>query len=248
MAGPGNEAVERPRRREYVAPEPAPTPAPTQEPTPAPTPQRSAIRDRLAESNRAPVPPVASDPLPEPRDDQAEPPVGHDIAAEVPRGFEEDDYERGSSFAHEPPFKPRRNWTRIWTIGAVAFALAAAAVIGAINYFGLPGWMPFSQPTFVQAPPDLVLEFRADRQERRTLPNGIEYFETSGTVTNVGTETRRLPPIKVVLRDSRDRIVYDAQIVPPVSELAPGESIEVNEAIVDVPTSAKISEFGWAAY
>ena len=102
--------------------------------------------------------------------------------------------------------------------------------------------------TFGADRPDLELSFPPERQDRRELPNGTEYFGASGTVTNVGTETRRLPPIKVVLRDSRDRIVYDAQIVPPVSELAPGESIEVNEAIVDVPTSAKISEFGWAAY
>lgn len=227
MAGPAGQGVERPVRREYVEPRVEKAPEPVE--------------------RRAAPPPLAE---PAPRsdnEDYAEPPVGHDIAAHA-YDAPEDDAAHGSTFAHEPPFRPRRNWTRIWTIGAVAFALATLGVIGALNYFGMPDWLPGNRPTFVQAPPDLVLEFPPDRQERRTLPNGIEYFETSGTVTNVGTETRRLPPIKIVLRDSRERIVYETQIVPPVGELAPGESVTVNEAIVDVPTSAKFSEFGWAAF
>lgn len=231
MAGPASTDFDRPVRRE------AETPAPVAAPPPSPKP-----------SDRSVAPPPVADPLPRGRDDDhAEPPVGHGIAA-PDHDPVDDDAVHGSSFAHEPPFRPRRNWTRIWTIGAVAFALAALGVIGALQYFGMPGWLPGNRPTFVQAPPDLVLEFPPDRQDRRTLPNGIEYFETSGTVTNVGTETRRLPPIKIVLRDSRERIVYETQIVPPVGELAPGESVTVNEAIVDVPTSAKFTEFGWAAF
>jgi predicted Zn finger-like uncharacterized protein len=233
MAGPASADVDRPARRDPEAP--APEPAPVPAPAPAPVDEPVA-------------PPPVSDPLPDSHDDHAEPPVGHDIAARDYDAADEDGTSQDSSFAHEPPFRPRRNWTRIWTIGATAFALAALGVIGALQYFGMPDWLPGNRPTFVQAPPDLVLEFPPDRQDRRTLPNGIEYFETSGTVTNVGTETRRLPPIKIVLRDSRERIVYETQIVPPVGELAPGESVTVNEAIVDVPTSAKFTEFGWAAF
>lgn len=238
MAGPAAEGVERPVARDQVPP-PAPTSAPVPPSEPAPE-----------EGNEPVPPPPVADPVPErfDEDDHGEPPVGHDIPAHDHGSYDEEDVETGSSFAHEPPFRPRRNWTRIWTIGAVAFALAALGVFGALQYFGMPDWLPGNRPTFVQAPPDLVLEFPPDRQDRRTLPNGIEYFETSGTVTNVGTETRRLPPIKIVLRDSRERIVYETQIVPPVGELAPGESVTVNEAIVDVPTSAKFTEFGWAAF
>jgi hypothetical protein len=97
---------------------------------------------------------------------------------------------------------------RLWTGAAVAFALVVAALIGAVSYWGVPAWLPSwnlgARPTFGEAEPDLVLEFPPDRQDRRTLPNGAEFFGASGTVTNVGETTRRVPSILIVLRDGRD--------------------------------------------
>ena len=154
-----------------------------------------------------------------------------------------------SSFAHEPPFRPRRNPAKLWTAAAVAFALLVAALIGAISVWGVPDWVPpislGARPTFGAAEPDLVLEFPPERQDRRTLPNGTEFFGASGTVTNVGQETRIVPSILIVLRDSRDRKVYEWVVRPPKSALAPGESVTINEAVTDVPRSAKIAEIGW---
>ncbi|MGI9377621.1 MAG: FxLYD domain-containing protein [Tsuneonella suprasediminis] len=114
-----------------------------------------------------------------------------------------------------------------------------------MSYWGVPDWVPISQPTFAAGQPDLVLSFPPDRQERRTLPNGTEYFGASGTVKNVGRETMRVPSILIVLRDARERVVYSWEVAPPKSKLAPGETMTINEAVTDVPKSARIAEIGW---
>ena len=47
----------------------------------------------------------------------------------------EPDYD---AFAHAPPFKPRTNPTRRWTIAAVGAAILLIAGAGAIQFFGTP--------------------------------------------------------------------------------------------------------------
>lgn len=156
-----------------------------------------------------------------------------------------DDYDERSNFDYEPPFQPRRNMAKVWTIAAVLFALFALAAVFAISRFGLPDWLPIARPTFAESQPGLQLDFPANRQDRRTLPNGAEYFGASGTISNTGQVRRSVPTILIVLRDARERVVYKAEIVPPKRQLAPGESVTVNEAMTDVPKSAKIVEIGW---
>ena len=153
--------------------------------------------------------------------------------------------EEVSQFDYEPPFKPRRNMTKVWTAAAALFAVLAIGTVGAVSYWGLPDWVPVNRPTFALGQPDLVLDFPREQQERRTLPNGTEYFGASGTVKNVGRETRKLPSILIVLRDARERIVYSWEIAPPKASLAPGETVTINEAMTDVPRSAKVAEIGW---
>ncbi|WP_068076560.1 zinc-ribbon domain-containing protein [Novosphingobium lentum] len=150
-----------------------------------------------------------------------------------------------SRFEPEPPFRPRRNPTKLWTIAAVSFALVVAALVGAVMVFGLPDWLPVERPVFGAAQPDLELSFPAARQDRRTLPNGTEYFGASGSVTNTGKDMHEVPPILIVLRDRQDRIVYTWQVAPAKKKLAPGESVTINEAVTDVPKSAKFAEIGW---
>ena len=150
-----------------------------------------------------------------------------------------------SSFEYEPPFRPRRNRAKIWTMAAVLFALSALSIGAAVYRFGLPDWLPIARSTFAANQPDLVLDFPPNRQDRRTLPNGAEYFGASGTITNTGQTRRSIPPILIVLRDKHERIVYSSEVSPPKRQLAPGESVTVNEAITDVPRSAKVAEIGW---
>jgi hypothetical protein len=54
-----------------------------------------------------------------------------------------------------------------------------------------------------------------------------------------------VPPILIVLRDGRDRIVYTWEVASPKPALAPGESVSINEAVTDVPRSATVAEIGW---
>lgn len=156
--------------------------------------------------------------------------------------YDDDDV---SQFDYEPPFRPRRNTLKLWTAAAAFFAACALGAVVAVSYWGVPDWVPISQPTFAAGQPDLVLSFPPDRQERRTLPNGTEYFGASGTVKNVGRETMRVPSILIVLRDARERVVYSWEVAPPKSKLAPGETMTINEAVTDVPKSARIAEIGW---
>lgn len=123
--------------------------------------------------------------------------------------------------------------------------MVACAAIAAVAWYGLPDWAPLSRQTFAEAQPDLVLDFPPNRQDRRTLPNGTEFFGASGKVTNVGKERRAVPPILIILRDTHNRIVYSWDVIPPKRQLAPGESMTINEAVTDVPRSAKVAEIGW---
>jgi predicted Zn finger-like uncharacterized protein len=250
-----------------VAPPPAPPPPPPSPPPPVAQTEEepeAAISEPEPEQPRWPVPEPAADEAPvspavahasEPIVDDAppiaeipEPPLPQ--AAEAPqRGSAEtgDRYfeETRSSFDYEPPFRPRRNKLRMWTIAASLFALVALGAIAAVTRYGLPDWIPLGHATFAEAQPDLVLDFPPNRQDRRTLANGTEFFGASGTVTNVGQTRRTVPTILIVLRDAREKIVYSYEVAPPKRTLAPGESMTVNEAVTDVPKSARIAEIGW---
>ncbi len=207
---------------------------------------------------KAPVATPAPEPAPETADDPeptpplapslATPPAARRAPRPVPAPRKADGPEESRSpFAHEPPFRARRNPARLWTAAAVLFALTVAAMIGAVAWFGLPDWasIAHAQQVFGAARPDLELSFPAERQDRRTLPNGTEYFGASGTVTNVGKDVREVPPILIVLRDAKNRVVYTWNVVPPKDVLKPGESETINEAVTDVPKTAKFAEIGW---
>ncbi|MFC3213700.1 hypothetical protein [Novosphingobium panipatense] len=54
-----------------------------------------------------------------------------------------------------------------------------------------------------------------------------------------------MPSLLVVLRDRRETVVYEKEVVPARRELAPGETITVNEALIDIPKAAAAAEIGW---
>ena len=241
-------------------------PAPQAEPVAAPTPPPPAPAP-------APPPPVvepvaASAPEPEPEPEPVRPfpsfadeePEGEPLPPPPPLRRDEDlparavyadpayatDFDDGrSSFDYEPPFRPRRNPARMWTIAAAVFAVVALGAVGATAWYGLPDWMPFARPTFAEAQPGLKLDFPAKQQDRRELPNGTWYYGVNGKVTNISDVSRSVPPILVVLRGSRGQIVRTAEIRPAKRVLAPGESVSVNEALVPVEKSAVKAQFGW---
>ena len=222
---------------------PLPPPSTPAEPRPAALPPAAPPSPPPAPPDPVVEAPAVVEPRPEPTFER--PPFDEAPAAPpvVSRSYEAD--EAISQFEHEPPFRRRRNPLRLWTYAGIVFALAVAALIVAVSYWGLPAWVPVSRPTFAAAQADLQLDFPADQQERRQLPDGTEYFGASGTITNIGSVARNVPPILIVLRDGHDRIVYSWEVYPPKRNLAPGESMTVNQAVTDVPRSAKVAEIGW---
>jgi predicted Zn finger-like uncharacterized protein len=241
-----------------TAPAPAPVakaaesaPAPVVPPAPEVQPA-SAVLPPAPAPTQAPVPkpaakPVAADPddpepelppLPRPA-----PPASRPIVASY---ADEALADRPSSFNHEPPFRPRRNPAKLWMIGAVAFALIASGTAAAIYAFGLPGVISDYSLPFAEVEPDLQIDFPPAKQERRTLPNGTEYFSASGTIRNLSKTAQDVPPMLVVLRDAQDRVVFNWIINPPVDRLQPGQSADFRQAMVDVPRSASSAEIAWA--
>lgn len=133
----------------------------------------------------------------------------------------------------------------LWQRAALIVALLAAGAILAVFFWGRPDWATPDQAGFAAAPAELVLDFPRGEQGPRQLADGTQIFGASGTITNAGDTVREVPPILIVLRDSRERIVFHWVVAPPVPQLAPGESVAVNEAITDVPRSAHYADIGW---
>lgn len=239
-ARPGFDGVQRTAE---TSPPPAPPPPPPPAPAPAPVEEPVASEQQEDEDAPHPPPPIAAPERDQPVEKEPEPVPT--VVETQPAPPPEQDYDEVSQFEYEPPFRGRRNPLKIWTAAAAVFALVATGTVVAVSYYGFPDWVPVSRPLFGPEQPDLVLDFPADQQDRRTLPNGTEFFGASGTITNVGRETVRVPPILIVMRDQRERKVYDWIVMPPQDTLAPGESLTINEAATNIPKSAKYAEIGW---
>ena len=246
---PPRHEPEEPARSEPEPPAPPQAEIPPAEPEPEaePEPAYEQLDASTDESEPYDEPPVAhpdaidEPPLAEPPREYATAAV-YDDAESIQYGETADER---SSFEYAPPFRPRLNRARMLMIAAAVFAILAVGAIAAVQRYGLPAWASPAASTFAQAQPDLVLDFPAERQDRRTLPNGTEFFGASGTVTNIGSEERSVPSILIVMRDAHERIVYSWEVIPPRSRLAPGESITINEAVTDVPKSATSAAIGW---
>lgn len=189
---------------------------------------------------------------PQARDDDAPPPVAEAAAApsaESEPPFEDDPGDEDtevSQFDYRAPFTRRRNTLRMWTIAAAIFAALAAATVLAVNTYGLPEWLPISRPTFGIGEPGLELDFPREEQRSETLPNGEKIFRVRGTISNTARETLAVPNVLVVFIDVRERPVGDWVVVPAKRALAPGESINVTEAIANIPPAAFEADLGWA--
>lgn len=231
---------------EAPTPEPSSPPGRAAEPEAGPEAGPEAQAHDTADEEQAAAPPVMQEPEPEPApkfvEDRPYPPPP--VSAYID---EDRDADGKSHFEPEPPFRPRRNPVRMWSWAAAIFALVATAAIAAITLWGLPDWVPVSRAAMVETQPDLALDFPPELQERRELPNGTEFFSTSGTITNTGSQNRSLPTLLIVMRDSRDRIVFSREVEPPKASLAPGESVTVNKAFTDIPAAADYGQVFWMA-
>lgn len=150
------------------------------------------------------------------------------------------------AFAHEPPFRPRRNPARTWTIaavtaGAVMLIAAAALLFGNLPSFAAMLGLPLGGG-------ETPLKFvNLKKPDRRDLPNGSELFAIGGQVQNPTGQRESVPDIRAELRDAQDRLVYSWTIKPDQRTLAPGSSMNFDSAKLDVPSSSKTVKLSFAA-
>jgi hypothetical protein len=134
------------------------------------------------------------------------------------------------AFAHQPPFRPRRNPARMWTIAAVVFAALMGSGIVAISFLGVPTVFAGSEVS--------PFEIKGSAQ-RQNLASGNELLQVTGRITNLTDKVQRVPQIRAELRDASQRAVYSWSISAPVTELGPRQSATFNSAELDVPRGAK---------
>jgi hypothetical protein len=154
-------------------------------------------------------------------------------------------------FAHEPPFKPRRNPARRWTFAAIGAATVLIAGIIAIQFFGTPGivndigaklGLPVGRyeiPLLIEVP---------RKPERRTLESGNELFAVTGRIVNPTNTQQRVPDLLAELRDAQGRVVYSWTITPPSRKIDAKEKIEFNSAEVDVPKNARALNLSFSGF
>ena len=173
-----------------------------------------------------PAPPAYAPPPPPPR---ATPLEERPMAsAEEPAWDETPAYE-------EPPFRPRRNRARMWTIVAIVAGLAMLVAAAAVMFLGLPLGRQIGIP--VQS--GYALAIVDQRAQPQRLESGNDVLEVSGTIVNQTDEVQRVPQIQAELRDETDRVVYSWTIAPPVRELQPRGRIAFNSANVGVPRGGR---------
>jgi predicted Zn finger-like uncharacterized protein len=145
------------------------------------------------------------------------------------------------AFAHEPPFRPRRNPARMWTILAVLAALLMLGATAAVYSFGLPELgVDIALPGRGATP--LKLEFQA---ENRTLASGNALLTVTGRITNPTQSVQRVPQLRAEVRDASGKTIHSWSILPPVTELQPGQSATFNSAETDVPANGAKLHLGF---
>lgn len=142
------------------------------------------------------------------------------------------------AFESEPTTRPRRNPARLWTYAAIAFFVAIAAAGGALYWLGPPEWAVRSGLLADADQPDLGF-YLVRPAERRTLPNGAEYFAFSARIRNSGSSVLPVPPVEVQLRDRQDRLVFSWTTRADKAELKPGEEASISESRLDIPKNAE---------
>lgn len=146
------------------------------------------------------------------------------------------------AFAPSPPFRPRRNPAKQWTIAAVAVATLLMAGVVSVQFFGTPTFVTglLARAGLPGGQIDVPLLLEVPRKpERRELPSGNELFALTGRVVNPTDTAQRVPDILAELRDAQGRVVYGWTITPPRRTIEARGRIEFDSAEIDVPKGSK---------
>ena len=146
------------------------------------------------------------------------------------------------AFAPAPPFRPRRNPAKRWTLVAAAVALLLLGGIAAVQFFGTPTFLTslLARAGLPGGQVDVPLLLEVPRKpERRELPSGNELFALTGRIVNPTDSAQRIPDILAELRDAQGRVVYGWTITPPKRTIEARGKIEFDSAEIDVPKGSK---------
>jgi hypothetical protein len=111
------------------------------------------------------------------------------------------------------------------------------AGIGLVQVYGSPnvlsslglGNAEFETPLIFAVP---------QKPERRTLPNGYEFFVVTGQIVNPTSETQRVPDIVAELRNAKGVMIYSWVMKPSARTIAPKGTLDFNGSVVDAPKGA----------
>jgi predicted Zn finger-like uncharacterized protein len=251
VAPPNIAPVAVPAVAEVSPPPPPQQPAPAVEPAPEPAPIAEPVAEQavIERPELTPPPPPAAAPNFAAFDPPPPPPVAPmiDPSLREPERIivpppPSADFEDRSQFAHEPPFRPRRNPAKIMTYAAAAFALVVAVAGGSLWY---SGWLEGSFVSSVKEPPlKIVLH---DNLDLGRAADGSPFFIASGSIVNPTAETQRVPDMIVTLKDASGRSVYNNwRIKAPVRTLAPGATADFSQLKRDVPLASSKISVNWA--
>ena len=203
-----------------------------QEPAPAarPAPAAPAPPAFAAPLSRQSAPPEAEAPRRAPL--AAAPP-----APPAPPPVVEREPDPADAFAHEPPFRPRRNPARMWTMLAVAAAVLMLSAALAVYYFGIPGVGALSRTAESRDNP-LIIEVDRDDANRQELASGNQSLTVTGRIRNPSATVQRVPRIQAELIDGQGRVVYRWFIAPPIAELRPGAVATFSAMEIGVPPTS----------
>jgi predicted Zn finger-like uncharacterized protein len=180
-------------------------------------------RAEVAPAPEAPVPPVTPRSAPAALA-QPDAPAGPPAHA---------DYD---AYAHEPPFRPRRNPARLWTIYALTVALILAGIGGAVAWYGSARVMALFGLGGAEFDVPLLIMAKADAP--RTQASGAVVLPVSGRVVNPTDSDQPLYDILVEMRDGQGRVVYSWTIPRPAATVGPRKSVSFDSATVNPPKNA----------
>ncbi len=233
------------QREEIIPPVTPVPPPPVREAPPASAPPVSEPPPQAAAPAEAPKPVEAQPDAPVQTgfaafDNPPQPPPSVATSKPEPPRAAFDALPERSQFAHEPPFKPRRNPAKLWTMAAVAFAVLIAIGSLALWQFGVPTG---SFATTAKEP-DLKIVLNPNH-ELNYKPDGTPYFIASGTVVNPTSSEQSIPAMLVTLKDAGGRAVYSWKMKAKAAKIAPGGKVDFSEAQLDVPRAASSISISW---
>lgn len=140
------------------------------------------------------------------------------------------------AYAHEPPFRPRRNPARMRTIYAIAVAAALFSIGGAVAWYGPARVMALFG--FGSAEFDVPLLIMAKVESPRSQASGAVVLPVSGRIVNPTDIEQPLYDILVEMRDVQGRVVYTWTIPRPMPTIGARRSASFDSATVNPPKNA----------